>query len=206
MMEKLKKKFILGLLEENALYIGKEPKGLYSGGYSHIFVTPMNYIIKPENLEFVTEVLTRIIKTFDLTNYKLASGPSVGGYALTTALALKLNKEFLFKTDTEHHALKTDIHGNVEKDDNIILIDDVVTTGKTFVEKMAKPFREMGARVNYAVVPVISHLSCLKYMKENGIDCHYFVSLREIIDTLWDKFSEEEKKIIEGEIKEVPID
>ena len=205
-MEESKKKFILGLVEENAFYVGKEPKELYSGGYSHIFVNPMNYIIKPENLEFVTENLIQIIKSFDLSDYKLASGPSVGGYVLTTTLALKLNKRFLFKTDTEHHALKTDIHGNVEKDDNIILIDDVVTTGKTFVEKMAKPFREMGARVNYAVVPVVSHLSCLKYMKANDIECHYLVSEREIIDTLWDNFTDEEKKIIEDEIKEVPID
>lgn len=201
----MKKKFIISLVEENAFYVRKEPFNLHSGGHSHIFVNPMNYIIKPKNLEFLTKILTELIKNLGLTDCKLAAGPSVGGYVLTTALALKLNKEFLFTTGAEHHALKTYIHGNVKKDDNIILIDDVVTTGKSFV-KIAGWFRKEGAIVNYAVVPVISHLSCLKYMKENDIECHYFVSVREIIDTLWNRFSEEEKKRIEDEIKEVPID
>jgi len=204
-MKDLKNKFISGLVEENAFFVRKEPFNLHSGGHSHIFVNPMSYMIKPKNLKFLTEILAQIIKSLGLTDYKLAAGPSVGGYALTTALALKLNKEFLCTTETEHEALKTYVHGNMKKDDNIILIDDVVTTGKTFIE-IAEWFRKIGARVNHAIVPVISHLSCLKYMKENGIECHYFVSVREMMDALWDRFSEEEKKLIEDEIKEVPID
>ena len=86
-MDELKKKFINGLVEENAFFVRKEPFNLHSGGHSHIFVNPMNYIIKPKNLEFLTEILANMAKNLDLTDYKLAAGPSVGGYTLTTALA-----------------------------------------------------------------------------------------------------------------------
>jgi len=204
-MEELKKKFINDLVKENAFFVRKKPFDLHSGGKSHLYVNPMSYIIKPDNLIFTTAVLIQMIKNLNLTGYKLVSCPSIAGPILTTALALKLNKEFIITTESEHEALKTKIHGNVDKGDKILVIDDVTTTGSSIVE-VSKMLRKFGAKVNHTVVLVISHMNALNRLKMNGIECHYFISLREIIDTLWDNFSEEEKKIIEDEIKEVSID
>jgi orotate phosphoribosyltransferase len=192
-------------MKDNAFVVRKKTFNLQSGGKSHIYTNPMNYVNKPENIDFLTDALMYIIRGLSFTDYKLAAAPSVAAPIITTSLGMKLNKEILIVSETEHKALKTKIHGNVNQGDEIILVDDVVTTGFTLI-KIAKWLRLSGARVNHAVVPIVSHLSSIKRLKENDINCHYLVTFREIIDTLWDNFSDEEKELIKDEIKKVSID
>ena len=201
----LKKKLIFNLQKDNAFVVRKKTFSLQSGGKSHIYLNPMNYVNKPDNIDFLTDALTFIIQSLGFTDYKIAASPSVAAPVITASLGMKLNKEILVVSETEHKALKTKIHGNVKQGDEVILVDDVVTTGFTLI-KIAKWLRLSGARVNHAVVPIVSHLSSIRRLKENGIDCHYLVTFREIIDTLWNNFSDEEKELIKDEIKKVPID
>ena len=201
----LKKKLIFNLQKDNAFVVRKKTFNLQSGGKSHIYLNPMNYVNKPNNIDFLTDALTYIIQSLGFTDYKLAASSSVAAPIITASLGMKLNKEILIVSETEHKALKTKIHGNVKQGDEIILVDHIVTTGFTLI-KIAKWLRLSGARVNHAVVPIVSHLSSIRRLKENGIDCHYLVTFREIIDTLWNNFSDEEKELIKDEIKKVPID
>jgi len=204
-IEDLKKKLIFNLQKEDAFVIRKKTFNLQSGGKSHIYLNPMNYVNKPENIDFLTDTLMYLIRNLGFIDYKLAAAPSVSAPIITTALGIKLNKEILLVSETEHKALKTNIHGKINEGDKIVLVDDVVTTGLTLI-KIAKWLRFSGARVNHAIVPIVSHLSSIKRLEENDIKCHYLVSFREIIDTLWDNFSDEEKELIKDEIKKVPID
>jgi orotate phosphoribosyltransferase len=200
-----KGKFISGLMNDNAFFVRKEQFDLQYGGKSHIYASPINYVTKPDNMDFLAEALMYIIKDLRLTDYKLAAAPSITAPIITTALGMKLGKEILIVRETEDKALKTNIHGRIKQGDEIILVDDVVTTGFTLI-KIAKWLRLSGARVNHAIVPIVSHLSSIKRLEENDIKCHYLVSFRDILDTTWNNFSSEEREMINNEIKKVPID
>ncbi|MCQ2977638.1 MAG: hypoxanthine/guanine phosphoribosyltransferase [archaeon] len=119
--------------------------------------------MEPDVLDEVSEVVSEIL---DLSNVDKIVSVEAMGIHLATALSLKTGIPFVvirkrqYGLPGEVEIYKTTGYGesklyinNLNKDDNILLIDDVVSTGGTLTA-LINQLKEMGVNIVHTVVPI----------------------------------------------------
>lgn len=124
---------------------------LHSSQIQGFFDIPLDHL-------YASPVLLRAIKKLKLDNVAVAS-PDVGGLKTARSYAKKLNADLILvdKRRPQHNQAEImNIIGD-PKDKNIIIVDDMIDTGTTFV-KCAEAIKEKGALdvIGITVHPVFS--------------------------------------------------
>lgn len=124
---------------------------LHSSQIQGFFDIPLDHL-------YASPVLLRAIKKLKLDNIAVAS-PDVGGLKTARSYAKKLNADLILvdKRRPQHNQAEImNIIGD-PKDKNIIIVDDMIDTGTTFV-KCAEAIKDKGAMdvVGITVHPVFS--------------------------------------------------
>lgn len=124
---------------------------LHSSQIQGFFDIPLDHL-------YASPVLLRAIKKLKLDNIAVAS-PDVGGLKTARSYAKKLNADLILvdKRRPQHNQAEImNIIGD-PKDKNIIVVDDMIDTGTTFV-KCAEAIKERGALnvIGITVHPVFS--------------------------------------------------
>jgi len=124
---------------------------LHSSQIQGFFDIPLDHL-------YASPVLLRAIKKLKMENIAIAS-PDVGGLRTARSYAKKLNADLILvdKRRPEHNQAEImNIIGD-PKDKNIIIVDDMIDTGSTFV-KCAEAIKEKGALeiIGITVHPVFS--------------------------------------------------
>jgi len=124
---------------------------LHSSQIQGFFDIPLDHL-------YASPVLLRAIKKLKMDNIAVAS-PDVGGLRTARSYAKKLNADLILvdKRRPEHNQAEImNIIGD-PKDKNIIIVDDMIDTGSTFV-KCAEAIKEKGALeiIGITVHPVFS--------------------------------------------------
>lgn len=138
---------------------------LHSSQIQGFFDIPLDHL-------YASPVLLRAIKKLKLDNVAVAS-PDVGGLKTARSYAKKLNADLILvdKRRPQHNQAEImNIIGD-PKDKNIIIVDDMIDTGTTFV-KCAEAIKEKGALnvIGITVHPVFSGTALDKIENSKAID------------------------------------
>lgn len=135
-------------------------------GDYHYFVNPITDGLPLVDPSILTLIIDCIVDNFDLSNVNKIVGIESMGIPLATALSLRtgipflvirkrsygLNGEKEVEQKTGYSENKLYIN-NINKDDNIVLLDDVVSTGGTLTNVILA-IDEIGANLEHIIIPV----------------------------------------------------
>lgn len=149
---------------------------LTSGKKSNFYVDIKQASTNPKILREIAKCMAEHLKEEE----KIA-GMELGAVPLAVALALETNLPYLIirKGEREHGMGKL-IEGEMKKDDNIILVEDVTTTGSSLI-KAAEIIRKEGGRVERALVVVDREEGAFELLKEHGLELVPMVMVSEMM-------------------------
>ncbi|MBW1740421.1 MAG: orotate phosphoribosyltransferase [Deltaproteobacteria bacterium] len=159
---------------------------LSSGKMSHYYFNMKKITMAPEGQVLIGSLVFDKIQELNLKP-KAVGGLTMGAdpIAVATAFTSFLRKNpieaFVIRKKPKPHGLGLQIEGSVEKNDSVIIVDDVVTTGKSTI-KAIKIAREHELEVLAAIVLLDR---CEENGKENieaqGVPLHAILTIQDFL-------------------------
>lgn len=178
------KKELLDILRTKSISYGEFV--LSSGKKSPYYVDVKSTTGDARGVTLAGKIVFELIKGFD-QNITAVGGLTMGADPITTSTiieALEENRDikgFWVRKEPKSHGKRKLIEGNLDESDNVIILDDVITTGNSTI-KAIKAVKEFGAKI----VAVIALVDRLEGGKENISQLGYNVFSLFTIDDLLD--------------------
>ncbi len=177
---------LVGLLKRDALKLGEFT--LASGRTSHYYVDARKVTLSSEGANAVSRGVVELIKR----EYPHGSqvhgigGLTMGADPIVGATLQRLGAEmpyayygFLVRKEAKGHGTKQRVEGAVGPGDNVIIVDDVATTGGSALQA-ADAVAELGCAV-VAVVVVLDRLEgAAEAFAARGIPFHSLATIRDL--------------------------
>ncbi|BDC19634.1 orotate phosphoribosyltransferase [Acidianus sp. HS-5] len=149
----------------------------------------------PNYPEFFT-VVDKAIETVKDIKFDMIIGIATGGIPLASFIACKLNKSMGYvRLEKKGYGTDKLLEADV-KDKEIIVIDDVSTTGGS-IEKSVEEIMRNGGKVSHALVIVDRKEGAKERLEQMGITLHYLYSIHDILKSILSKLNDNERKMIE---------
>ncbi|AWR97570.1 orotate phosphoribosyltransferase [Acidianus sulfidivorans JP7] len=178
------------LLDRKLLLIGNFI--LTSGKNSPYYLDLRRFPNYPEFNEIVN---LAIQKVKDIKN-DMIIGIATGGIPLASFIACKLNKPMGYvRLEKKGYGTDKLVEADV-KDKNILIVDDVATTGGS-IEKAVEEIRKYGGIVENAFVIIDRNEGARERLNKIGVKLNYIYSINDILKDILDKLGENEKKLIQ---------
>jgi orotate phosphoribosyltransferase len=147
----LTKKVAFDLILNDALKIGEFI--LHSGKKSPYYVDLRQAISDPMTMDLIANALARIIENeIGRNQFDKIMGVPTAGVPFTTLVCQKLSVPMLYyRKERKEHGVRKKIEGRMDTHDRILMIDDLITTGKSVIQA-AEAVREQGGMVSDLVV------------------------------------------------------
>lgn len=166
---KEQKEKLLVLLKKEALKIGEFV--LSSGKTGSYYLDGRIITLTPEGAYLVASIILDLIKDLDI---QAVGGPTLGADPIVGAVAALsyINKfpikTFIVRKAAKGHGMQRQIEGpELKKNSRVILLDDVVTTGKAIIEAKAV-LDDLGVKVERAIVIVDRQEGAKENLKKAG--------------------------------------
>lgn len=197
-LQTLRETYIYALYKENAFLIRKDTFTLHHGGTSHLYLNHNQFLSRFENLDLLVRIYKELLpKKLD---FSLGAVDSVMSPVICGMLAYQLRKNIVvIKEKKLEHGLENKVYGDSENE--VVLIDDVTSTG-TILVNAVKALREKGVTARLAIVSACRDLNAIENLLKEKIKTSYVATYEEIIKTLWNSLSDNEKELVYVEIKE----
>jgi orotate phosphoribosyltransferase len=210
------KKILENLIKQKAILISDydKPFKLSGGEFSNYYYNSKNCILDPEGLDIISDLLLKEVRKFRV---KSVGGLETGSIPLATAICLKSSltesdplSAFFVRKEPKKHGPQSDgpfafFEGNPLSP--IVIVDDVITTGKSVINKTLDRIKELGMEVSGIICIIDREQGAEELFKENNIEFHalfrHSVDFKKYIDNKID----EKRKIYEQKQKkrlEVP--
>ncbi len=164
-----KQELIRRMIDVGALKFGEFV--LSSGKKSNVYVDVKLASTHPDVLKLISEGIAEIVK--DLEFDKIAC-VELGGVPIAVAASLKLGKPLvIFRKEKKGYGLGEDRIGEIKDGERVLIVEDVVTTGKSALSA-AKRVEEAGGRV-MAIVAVVDR-------EEGDVEVRSLLKLRELLE------------------------
>jgi uridine monophosphate synthetase len=205
----LMKKVALDLILNDALKIGDYI--LYSGKKSPYYLDLRQAISDPMTMDLIANSLARIIDNeIGRNEFDKILGVPTAGVPFTTIVCQKLVTPMLYyRKERKEHGVRKKIEGRMETNDRILMIDDLITTGKSVIQA-AEAVREQGGLVTELVVLLDREQGGREFILSNNIRPHVLFTVSDAfkwlneVNLLKDKdyrvildYINEEKKLTE---------
>lgn len=178
---KLKEKLVKQLYEIGAIKFGEFT--LSSGKSSPVYIDLRIIVSYPEALRNAIRAYETILEEKRIEPM-LIVGVAVGGLPIASILSYKLNKPMVYVREKEKkHGTKKMIEGVIRYRENIVIIDDVATTGNSIL-KANNALRTEGASSKNALVLVDREQGAKEALKKENIELHSFLKISEMMDIL----------------------
>ena len=149
------------------------------------------YYVDFRNIPSDQEAFRRVINCYlALLEPKMAkrvqrlAAIQTSGIAYASVLAFKLSKPFLYvRSETKEHGRERRIESLLRPGDKVLVLDDVVTTGKNILEA-AEIIRSEGGVVEDAAVLLDRQQGGAVNLRRIGVKLHAFTTMRRIADRL----------------------
>ncbi len=167
----LMKKVSFDLILNEALKIGDYI--LFSGKKSPYYVDLRQAISDPMTMDLIANSLARIIDN-EIGKHKFDKilGVPTAGVPFTTIVCQKLAVPMLYyRKERKEHGVRKKIEGKMEINDRILMIDDLITTGKSVIQA-AQAAREQGGLVTELVVLLDREQGGREFILANNIRPH----------------------------------
>jgi uridine monophosphate synthetase len=172
---------ILQLFDIGCLMFGDYVQA--SGETFSYYVDLRRIISNPKVFQQVIEAYGEILRT--LTFDRIAGIP-YGSLPTATGLSLLLNHPMIFpRKEVKAHGTRRLIEGNFQTGETIVVVDDILISGKSAIEG-AEKIKSAGLLVNDIVV-FIDHGGGVKdKLRSHGYQAYSVLNLSEITDTLYE--------------------
>ena len=120
------------LTQINAIKLNtKNPFTWTSGIKSPIYCDNRLVLSYPKIREFIANSMSQIIKNKYGTDISIV-GVATGAIAIGIMIAERLNLPYAYvRPEPKGHGLKNQIEGNINKNSNVLVIEDLISTGKS---------------------------------------------------------------------------
>ena len=136
------KKKLIKLINEKAFKYSAEPTfKLVSGRMSNYYFNCKAVTLNPEGMCLVGNIIFDMIEKLDIKaigGLTLGADPISYAVAYTSYLKDKPIEAFIVRKTAKAHGTMQWIEGNVKKGDRVVIVDDVITTGKSTIEAINK--------------------------------------------------------------------
>ena len=130
--KKVAKQTVDFLTQINAIKLNtKNPFTWTSGIKSPIYCDNRLVLSYPKIREFIANSMSQIIKNKYGDDISIA-GVATGAIAIGMLVADRLNLQYVYvRPEPKGHGLKNQIEGNINKNSNVLVIEDLISTGKS---------------------------------------------------------------------------
>ena len=188
------KERLIRLLIEKAFRYSEEPVfKLVSGRMSNYYFNCKAVTLHPEGMHLIGNLIYDMIRDSGargIGGLTLGADPIADAVAYTSYLKGNPVEAFVVRKSAKSHGTMQWIEGNVQKGDRVVIVDDVITTGKSTIEAINKAKeagldvvkvialvdRQEGGRENietlgFSVEPVVTREEVMKvYRATDGQD------------------------------------
>jgi len=179
----LMKQVSFSLIRNDALRIGDYT--LFSGKKSPYYVDLRQAISSPMTMDWIANSLARIIDNeIGRTKFDKILGVPTAGVPFTTIVSQKLAIPMLYyRKERKEHGVRKKIEGKMERNDRILMIDDLITTGKSVIQA-AEAAREQGGIVTELVVLLDREQGGREHILAHNIRPHVLFNISEAFEWL----------------------
>ena len=160
------KKQLIQLIYEKAFKYSEEPVfKLVSGRMSNYYFNCKAVTLHPEGMYLIGNIIFDMIQDAHVRGIgglTLGADPIADAVAYTSYLKKKPIEAFVVRKTAKSHGTMQWIEGNIQEGDRVVIVDDVITTGKSTIEAIIRA-RETGLHI----VKVITLVDRQEGGKEN---------------------------------------
>jgi orotate phosphoribosyltransferase len=198
----LMKKVAFDLIINDALRVGDFL--LYSGKKSPYYVDLRQTISDPATMDLIADSLARIIDNeIGRDKFDKIMGVPTAGVPFATLVCQKLSMPMLYyRKERKEHGVRKKIEGKLDANDRILMIDDLITTGKSVVQA-AEGAREQGGQVTELVVLLDREQGGCESLLSSNIQPHFLFNVSDAFKWLNEVklLSDDHYQVIMGYIK-----
>ncbi|MEH2071307.1 MAG: bifunctional orotidine-5'-phosphate decarboxylase/orotate phosphoribosyltransferase [Nostoc sp.] len=137
------------------------------------------------NPQVFNQVLTAYEEVLKNLCFDRLAGIPYGSLPTATGLALRLNCPMVFpRKEVKAHGTRKVIEGNFHPGETVVVIDDILISGKSVMEG-AEKLESAGLNVNDIVVFIDHEQGVKDRLQQNGYRGHAVLTLSEITNTLY---------------------
>ena len=189
------------LIESKALSVNtKKPYTFSSGILSPIYIDNRILISEPRYFIIIVNTIIRTIKKNDIQFDKIA-GTSTAGIPWASFLAYKLKMPMIYvRNEAKDHGKKKLIEGRLSKDERVLVIEDLVSTGSSVINTI-KIIKNEGGIVNSCIAILTYNINESKVkFEEEKVNLFTLTNIDKILSYMV------KKKTIEKEDKKSVLD
>ena len=167
------KDVLIKLLKDNEVYIEGDFT-LSSGKKSNYYINMKKAITEPEILSTISKLIYDKIKD---ENIDKIAGPALGAVPIATAVSLQSKLPLLMiRKQKKGYGTSKLIEGELNEGDNVVIVEDVSTTGGSLL-KAINAIQDNGGNVVKAFVVVDRKEGAIENFKKEGIELEPLLSI-----------------------------
>jgi orotate phosphoribosyltransferase len=159
------------LIKNNAIKFGDYI--LASGKKSPYYIDLRQTISSPITMDWIANALTRIIIN-EIGREKIDKilGVPTAGIPFATVVSQKLGLPLIYyRQARKEHGVRKKIEGILERNDRVLIVDDLITTGESVIEG-SEVVRDQGGVVNELVVLLDREQGGQEHLRASRIEPH----------------------------------
>jgi orotate phosphoribosyltransferase len=166
---------------------------LTSGKKSPFYIDMRLFISYPDIFDKLCEIYARIIRE-EITEVDKIAGIPTAGLPIATLTSYKLHLPLIYvRKEPKPHGKTRMIEGILNPNDNVVLVDDLVTSGKSLISA-AKAIRDNGGIVKHAITLLDREQGGRENLNKERIELHTVISINQLLETLRNMGYVDEKK------------
>jgi len=136
------KKQLIQLILEKAFKYSEQPEfKLVSGRMSNYYFNCKAVTLHPEGMYLIGNIIFDMLRNSDVKGIgglTLGADPIADAVAYTSYLRKKPLEAFVVRKTAKSHGTMQWIEGNIITGDKVVVVDDVITTGKSTIEAITR--------------------------------------------------------------------
>jgi uridine monophosphate synthetase len=184
---------------------------LASGKKSPYYIDLRQTISSPITMDWIGNALTRIvINEIGRDKVDRILGVPTAGVPFATVVSQKLAIPLIYyRQARKEHGVRKKIEGILDRNDRVLIIDDLITTGESVIES-AEVVRDQGGVVNELAVLLDREQGGKERLRSSRIEAHVLFKISDAMEWLHtvglieDKIFDTVKKYIKEESQLIP--
>jgi len=158
---------------------------LSSGKLSPYYVDLRMIPGDPKGLRTVIEIYESVVKSgVGVSSFDRIAGVPTAGVPYASILAYQLAKPFLYvRRELKAHGGERRVEGQLLPGDRVLIVDDLITTGKNTLQA-AESIRAEGGQVQHTVVLIDRQEGGQGSLAQSGLKLHAFTTISKIASRL----------------------
>jgi orotate phosphoribosyltransferase len=176
---------LIELIIEKAFKYSEEPVfKLVSGRMSNYYFNCKAVTLKPEGMYLIGNIIYDQVKKLNVKGIgglTLGADPIADAVAYTSYLKEKPIEAFVVRKSAKSHGTMQWIEGNITAGDSVVIVDDVITTGKSTIEAITRA-KEAGLEIVKVIALIDRQEGGREAIKALGYDAEAIVTRDEVME------------------------